>query len=105
MFIFVKNDIESNVSRVGLMKKRICIITSSYPRFKKDSTDAGVFVKEFALLLKKENYGYFSEKTSEKSIRKFIDDINNKNIKLKQWKKHNNNEALKKIGQKIKLVS
>jgi len=41
------------------MKKRICIITSSYPRFKKDSTDAGVFVKEFALLLKKENYDVF----------------------------------------------
>jgi len=41
------------------MKKRICIITSSYPRFKNDSTDAGVFVKEFALLLKKENFDVF----------------------------------------------
>jgi len=44
---------------VGLMKKRICIITSSYPRFKNDSRDAGVFIKEFALLLKKDNYDVF----------------------------------------------
>jgi len=44
---------------VGLMKKRICIITSSYPRFKNDSRDAGVFIKEFALILKKNNYDVF----------------------------------------------
>lgn len=38
------------------MKKKICIITSSYPSNKNDSKNAGVFVREFALLLAKENF-------------------------------------------------
>jgi len=36
------------------MKKKICIITSSFPKHKNDS--AGVFVRDFALLLAKENF-------------------------------------------------
>lgn len=37
------------------MKKRICIITSSYPANKQDSKNAGIFVRDFARLLSK-NY-------------------------------------------------
>jgi len=35
------------------LKKRICIITSSYPSNKQDSKNAGVFVRDFARLLSK----------------------------------------------------
>ena len=41
------------------MKKKICIITSSYPQYPDDSRNSGVFVRDFALLLAKENYDVF----------------------------------------------
>jgi len=41
------------------MKKKICIITSSFPSHKNDSTNAGVFVRDFAILLAQENFDVF----------------------------------------------
>jgi len=41
------------------MKKRICIITSSFPKNKNDSIGGGVFVKDFALLLSQEDFDVF----------------------------------------------
>lgn len=41
------------------MKKRICIITSSFPRCRNDSSDASVFIRDFALSLADENYDIF----------------------------------------------
>ena len=41
------------------MKKKICIITSSFPSHKNEAIGAGVFVRDFALLLAKENYDVF----------------------------------------------
>ena len=38
------------------MKKKICIITSSFPSHKNESTSAGVFVRDFALLLAEKNF-------------------------------------------------
>ena len=38
------------------MKKKICIITSSFPINEKDSSNAGVFVKDFSSLLSLEGY-------------------------------------------------
>jgi len=38
------------------MKKKICIITSSFPSHKNDAIGAGVFVRDFALLLAEENF-------------------------------------------------
>jgi len=38
------------------MKKKICIITSSFPSRKNESTSAGVFVRDFALLLAEKNF-------------------------------------------------
>ncbi|MGI0027449.1 MAG: glycosyltransferase [Nitrosopumilaceae archaeon] len=41
------------------MKKKICIITSSFPSYKNDSVSGGVFLRDFALLLSNENYDVF----------------------------------------------
>jgi len=41
------------------MKKKICIVTSSFPIDKKDNSSAGVFVRDFALLLANENFDVF----------------------------------------------
>jgi len=41
------------------MKKKVCIITSSFPSHKNESTTAGVFVRDFALLLAEENFKVF----------------------------------------------
>lgn len=38
------------------MKKKICIITSSFPSYKNESKNAGVFVRDFALLLTEKNF-------------------------------------------------
>jgi len=38
------------------MKKKICIITSSFPSHKNESNSAGVFVRDFALLLAEKNF-------------------------------------------------
>lgn len=38
------------------MKKRICIITSSYPRTKDDPRNEGVWIRDFALLLSKKGF-------------------------------------------------
>jgi glycosyltransferase involved in cell wall biosynthesis len=38
------------------MKKKICIITSSFPSNKDESINAGVFVRDFALLLAEQNF-------------------------------------------------
>jgi len=44
---------------MDFMKKKICIITSSFPSHKNDSSSAGVFVRDFALLLAQENFDVF----------------------------------------------
>src|SRR3989304_7945172 len=41
------------------MKKKICIITSSFPSHKNEATSAGVFVRDFALLLAEENFDVY----------------------------------------------
>lgn len=41
------------------MKKKICIITTSFPNHKNDSTSAGVFVRDFALLLAEQNFDVY----------------------------------------------
>ena len=38
------------------MKKKICIITSSFPSHKNESTSAGVFFRDFAVLLAEKNF-------------------------------------------------
>ena len=38
------------------MKKKICIITSSFPSYKNESTSAGVFLRDFAVLLAEKNF-------------------------------------------------
>ena len=38
------------------MKKKICIITSSFPSHKNEAIGAGVFVRDFALLLAEQNF-------------------------------------------------
>jgi len=38
------------------MKKKICIVTSSFPSHKNESISAGVFVRDFALLLAEQNF-------------------------------------------------
>ena len=45
--------------KMDFMKKKICIITSSFPSHKNDSSSAGVFVRDFALLLAQENFDVF----------------------------------------------
>ena len=39
--------------------KRICIITSSFPSNNNDSSDAGIFVKDFSVLLSQEDFEVF----------------------------------------------
>jgi len=41
------------------MKQKICIITSSFPSHKNEVTSAGVFVRDFALLLAEENFDVY----------------------------------------------
>jgi len=41
------------------MKKKICIVTTSFPSHKKESTSAGVFVRDFALLLAEQNFDVY----------------------------------------------
>ena len=58
------------------MKKKICIITSSYPQHKDDTRNAGIFVRDFALLLAKENYDVFVIAPQGKNSSNFDDEIN-----------------------------
>jgi len=55
------------------MKKKICIITSSFPIDKKDNSSAGVFVRDFALLLANENFDVFVL-APQKNGSKYYDD-------------------------------
>jgi len=41
------------------MKKKICIVSTSFPSHKNESTSAGVFVRDFALLLAEQNFDVY----------------------------------------------
>jgi len=42
-----------------IMKKKICIVTTSFPSHRNESTSAGVFVRDFALLLAEQNFDVY----------------------------------------------
>lgn len=57
------------------MKKKICIITSSFPHKKNEAKNAGIFVKDFAMLLSQENFDVFVIAPQGKNSHYDSDDI------------------------------
>lgn len=58
-----------------------------------------------AIYLQRLGYGMFAEKTTKETIETFIKDISKFRKKLKNYKKYNNNEAIRKINNAIKSLS
>jgi len=66
------------------MKKKICIVTSSFPKNKNDARNAGVFVKDFATLLSKEDFDVFILSPFKKDS---INDFESINVHFFPWLK------------------
>jgi|TARA_Y100000031_G_C8218191_1_gene384536 uncharacterized protein (TIGR00661 family) len=58
-----------------------------------------------AIYLERLGYGMFAEETSKGTIKKFINDISKFKNKLKNYKKYNNDEAIRKINDAVEVLS